>query len=136
MAFNEDEASADHPKKLKLYKKRPVVKQTIDENEFNSTEVENYDLQNPRTVDEYFYLIEAFNLGFRVRNFFPAARDCTKSLRIFLNDLNSTVINSTVEKFTAETYDFGRNYTKLVSNQFAFSYLFCHMTSVDVYDYV
>lgn len=29
-----------------------------------------------------------------------------------------------------------RNYTRLVSNQFAVSYLYCHMTGVDVYDYV
>lgn len=80
-------------------------------------------------------MIEAFNLGFRVKNFFPAARDCTKTLRIFLNDANSTVINSTAEKLATETYDFGRNYTRLVSNQFALSYLYCHMTGVDVYDY-
>ena len=63
----------------------------MDETEFNSDEVENYDLLNPQTIDEYFYLLEAFNLGFRVKNFFPAARDCSKSLRIFLNDANSTV---------------------------------------------
>lgn len=49
---------------------------------------------NPKTFDEYFYLVEAFNLGFRVKNFFPAARDCTKTLRIFLNDANSTVENA------------------------------------------
>ena len=81
--------------KLKLYKKkRPIVQQTEEEAEFNSTEVENYDLVNPKTFDEYFYLVEAFNLGFRVKNFFPAARDCTKTLRIFLNDANSTVENA------------------------------------------
>ena len=104
-------------KKLNLYKKkRPIVKQTEDDAEFNSTEVENYDLVNPRTFDEYFYLIEAFNLGFRVKNFFPAARDCTKTLRIFLNDANSTVENSTSEALTSDTYDFLRNYTQLTSN--------------------
>jgi len=104
-------------KKLNLYKKkRPIVKQTEEEAEFNSTEVENYDLVNPKTFDEYFYLIEAFNLGFRVKNFFPAARDCTKTLRIFLNDANSTVENSTSEALTSDTYDFLRNYTQLTSN--------------------
>lgn len=75
-------------------------------------------------------------MGFRVKNFFPAARDCTKSLRVFLNDGNSTYQNSHRENFTTNTYDFLRNYTRLTSNQFALSYLYCHMTGVDVYDYV
>ena len=103
--------------KLKLYKKlRPVVKQTIDENEFNSDEVEKYDLLNPDTIDEFFYLLEAFNLGFRINSFFTAARDCSKSSRIFLNDFNSTINNSTEQGFVEDTYNFGRNYTKLFSN--------------------
>ena len=41
-----------------------------------------------------------------------------------------------MENFTTNTYDFLRNYTRLTSNQFALSYLYCHMTGVDVYDYV
>ena len=70
-----------------------------------------------------------------MKNFFPAARDCTKTLRIFLNDANSTYQSSTAEALAGDTYDFLRNYTKIVSNQLALSYLYCHMTGVDVYDY-
>lgn len=72
---------------------RPIVRQTTatTDPEWDSSEVENYNLENPQTFDEYFFIVESFNLGFRVKNFFPAARDCTKTLRIFLNDANSTV---------------------------------------------
>ena len=71
---------------------------------------------NPDTFDEFFYLLEAFNLGFRVNSFFPAARDCSKNSRIFLNDFNKTVNGSTEEALTTNTYEFGRNYTRLFSN--------------------
>ena len=50
------------------------------------TPVEDMDLENPQTYDEYFTLIKAFNLGFRVQVFLPAAKECTKYAQIFLND--------------------------------------------------
>lgn len=103
--------------------------------EFDSQDVENYDLENIQTIDEFFYIVEAFNLGFRIQIFFPAARDCTGASRIFLNDLNRTVEEGTEQKFLEDTYDFLRNYTQLTSRQFANAYLYCHMTGVDVYDY-
>ena len=90
---------------------------------------------NPDTYDEYFYILEAFNIGFRVQIFFPAARDCTAVARIFLNELNYTSGNQTQENFDADTYNYLRNWTKLVSYQFADAFLYCHMTGVDVYDY-
>lgn len=34
--------------------------------EFDSQDVENYDLENIQTIDEFFYIVEAFNLGFRI----------------------------------------------------------------------
>ena len=103
--------------------------------EFDSKDIENYDLVNPDTIDEIFYVIEAFNLGFRIQIFFPAARDCTGATRIFLNSANNTLHESTQANFINHAYDFLRNYTMLVSTQFANSYLYCHMTGVDFYDY-
>ena len=82
---------------------------------WKETEVEYYDLENPDTYDEYFYILEAFNIGLRVQIFFPAARDCTAVLRIFLNDLNYTTGNQTEENFNKDTYNYIRNYTKLIS---------------------
>lgn len=58
---------------------RPRVMQT-------TTPIEDQDLENPETFDEYFTLVNAFNLGFRVQVFLPAAKDCTKASQIFLND--------------------------------------------------
>jgi hypothetical protein len=103
--------------------------------EFDSQDVENYYLENIQTVDEFFYLVEAFNLGFRIQIFFPAARDCTGASRIFLNDLNQTIEDYNSTLLLNDTYDFLRNYTQLTSIQFAKAYLYCHMTGVDVYDY-
>ena len=40
------------------------------------------------------------------------------------------------EKETMKTFDAVRLITKLISNQFAESYLYCHMTQYDAYVYV
>ena len=83
-----------------------------------------------------FYLIDAFNVGFRIQLFFPGAKQCQYKAQDFLNEINTTVNESTEEALQSDTYEFFRNYTRLISDEFAQAYLHCHMTVVDVYDYV
>ena len=47
-------------------RKHPMVKQSSGSDQFDSEAIEDYNLAEPATFDEFFYLVDAFNRGFRV----------------------------------------------------------------------
>jgi len=67
--------------------------------------------------------------------FFPNAPDCSKLSQIFFNEDNATWIDINENPDRAELEQV-RMVTKLVSGEFAESYLYCANTFVDMYIYV
>ena len=92
------------------------------------------ELKDPETYDEFYDLANAFIDGANLIQFLPNIEDCSKYSQIYLNDQNATDIYLKETK-DMEAYDYLRNLTQIVSNQFAEAYLYCHMTVVDGYVY-
>lgn len=65
--------------------------------------------------------------------FLPNVIDCSLYSHIFLNERNYTQTYLETVDVSNETYKVVRNISSLISNQFAESYLFCHLTVVDGY---
>tara|TARA_B110000305_G_C19351176_1_gene594340 strand:- start:673 stop:1074 length:402 start_codon:yes stop_codon:yes gene_type:complete len=87
----------------------------------------------PETVDDYYLLIDAFLQGAKMWTFLPNVIDCSLYSHIFLNERNYTQTYLETVDVSNETYKVVRNISSLISNQFAESYLFCHLTVVDGY---
>ena len=103
---------------------------------FEHSFINEYGIQDPVTVNEHFELINALLDGWNADMFFPNIKDCSKYGQIFLNDNNYMHHRIKTEQATMKTFTAVRLVTKIISNQYAESYLYCHMTIYDAYIYV
>lgn len=91
-------------------------------------------MKEPETFDEYFLLYNAFINGGKLWTFVPNIEDCSFNLQIFLNEQNETRLMIANEENTAAV-SYLTNTSKIISGSFAESYLYCHLTVVDGYNY-
>ena len=95
---------------------------------------------NPQTIKDYYGLINIFLQGINIQTFFPNALSCSQSSYVFLQAVNKTVLGLNPLNASNQTgnalLDQIKVYSSLVSVQFADTYLKCHLTGVDAYDYV
>ena len=131
--------------------KGPLVSQESDAQDFSNPDGT---MKEPETYDEYYALYDAFISGGKLWTFLPNVQDCSYYSHIFLNEANLTwevVGNFTsasgddtaadsddteedsISNTESASYNTIRNVSQLISNQYAESYLYCHLTVVDGY---
>jgi hypothetical protein len=85
----------------------------------------------------YFDLFKKFQDGGYLTQFLPNIADCSDRTEIFIKEVNETLTNYELaqKNGTVESFELVQNISKVISNEFAWTYLKCHMTVYDGYIY-
>ena len=91
----------------------------------------NLDYESPATVEDYFAIVNTFLGGVEVSNFIPNGYACSDAAYDYAKALNLTLFNVTGEVWRNDTIGSLKQFTTLISEDFADMQLDCQLAYID-----